>query len=174
LYRTFFCELDDFDQPFAARFPDVQAQLPRETYSSKDDNQFKPGQPTDTAEASMRNGGYACIAQAAWLLDQVFKAIELTDIDAKLIQLGGLDSTLRTFLTIVMEQSKGKWGKFCTANAILIRLVFQVVDLDIIILTRSELGLFSLYTGKFSTKYNICHIVDISLLKNGTRHPPLH
>lgn len=123
-FRTFFCELDDFDQPFAARFPDIHTQLPRETYSPKDNNQFRPIQPTDTAEDAIRSGGYACIAQAAWLLDQVFKTIELTDIDAKLIQLDGLDHTLRTFLTIVMEQSQGKWGKFCTANAILIRSVF--------------------------------------------------
>ncbi|KAJ5974384.1 hypothetical protein N7481_011594 [Penicillium waksmanii] len=124
--RTFFCELDDFDQPFAARFPDIHTQLPRDTYSPNNDNQFKTSQSTDTAEDTVRSGGYACIAQAAWLLDQVFKTIELTDIDAKLIQLDGLDHTLRTFLAIVMERSEGKWGKFCTANAILIRALFTL------------------------------------------------
>lgn len=66
-------------------------------------------------------GGFACLAQAAWLLDEVFKAIEVTDLDTRLTQLDGLNHTLRTVLAVVMDKDQGAWGSFCAANMMIIR-----------------------------------------------------
>lgn len=124
LDRTFFCELTDFNQPFATRFPDSQARLPKETYSSNDEVHVAIKQSPNPSDTSITDGGgFSCVAQAAWLLDQVFKTIEVSDINARLIQLDGFDHTLQTFLAIVMDQAEGRWGMFCTANAIIIRSV---------------------------------------------------
>jgi hypothetical protein len=67
------------------------------------------------------NDGYTSVTQAAWLLDQVFKSLEEQDIDGRLVQLQRLDHALQTSLALTMEQSQGRWGLFCTANAIIIR-----------------------------------------------------
>lgn len=67
--------------------------------------------------------GFSCITQAAYLLDQVFQALEVPDLDSRLIRLDGLDHTLRTFFSVVMDRAEGKWGFFCTANVMTIRLV---------------------------------------------------
>lgn len=107
--------------PFAARFPNSQVPLPKETYLSEENNLSETKECPDIMRNSTPDGGFACIAQAAWLLDQVFKTLELSDIDAKLLQLDGLDHTLRTYLTIVIDQAEGRWGRFCTAIAIVIR-----------------------------------------------------
>ncbi|OKL61552.1 hypothetical protein UA08_03458 [Talaromyces atroroseus] len=69
-------------------------------------------------------GGFACIAQAAWLLDQVFKALDVTEVALRHTQLNGLDHTLRTYLAVIMDQTGGKWNVYCAAIAIIIRALF--------------------------------------------------
>ncbi|KAJ5524841.1 hypothetical protein N7494_011491 [Penicillium frequentans] len=69
-------------------------------------------------------GGFACVAQAVWLLDEVFRAIEVTDLDARLTQLDGLTHTLLTVLAVVMDKDQGAWGSFCAANTMIIRAIF--------------------------------------------------
>lgn len=69
----------------------------------------------------VESDGYTSVTQAAWLLDQVFKSLEEQDIDSRLVQLDRLDHALQTSLALTMEQSQGRWGLFCTANAIMIR-----------------------------------------------------
>jgi len=61
------------------------------------------------------------MAQAAWLLDEVFKAIEVTDLDARLTQLDGLNHTLRTVLAVVMDKDQGAGGSLCAANMMIMR-----------------------------------------------------
>lgn len=73
------------------------------------------------AEHTPNASGFGCIAQATWLLDEVFKTIEMTDADARLNRLDGLDHTLRTVLAVIMNESGGAWGTFCTANGMIIR-----------------------------------------------------
>lgn len=111
-HRTFYCEITDSQQPFAIRVPPREARLPTE--------------PTLESMAGLNStpettGGFACLAQAAWLLDEVFKAIEVTDLDTRLTQLDGLNHTLRTVLAVVMDKDQGAWGSFCAANMMIIR-----------------------------------------------------
>lgn len=65
--------------------------------------------------------GLARVTQAVWLLDRVFKAFEEQDVDVRLAQLDKLDYSLRGCLALTMDQSEGRWGLFCTANAIIFR-----------------------------------------------------
>lgn len=66
------------------------------------------------------------MTQAAWLLDQVFKSLEEQDIDSRLVQLDRLDHAFQISLALTMEQSQGRWGLFCTANAIMIRALYII------------------------------------------------
>lgn len=111
-YRTIYCEIADSRQPFASRVPPREAPLPTE--------------PTLQSIAGFNStlettGGFACMAQAVWLLDEVFRAIEVTDLDARLTQLDGLNHTLLTVLAVVMDKDQGSWGSFCAANMMIIR-----------------------------------------------------
>ncbi|KAJ5577691.1 uncharacterized protein N7459_006655 [Penicillium hispanicum] len=123
--RTFFCELDDFQQPFTTKVPSREAPLPTEP-GGADHSVPKSHIPHDSTDTSTQydNGGFASVAQAAWLLDQVFKILEIPDLDLRLIQLDGLDHTLRSFLAVIMEEARGRWGSFCAANAIIERALF--------------------------------------------------
>jgi hypothetical protein len=61
-------------------------------------------------------------AQAAWLLEQVTKACENSNVNTRLFQLQGLDATLQSFLVVLMEQCSPGQETFCEAIAITIRL----------------------------------------------------
>ncbi|KAJ5497894.1 hypothetical protein N7453_006945 [Penicillium expansum] len=84
-------------------------------------NPASPEALTLEASSFVDCGGRTSVTQAVWLLDQVFKSFKEQDIDARLFQLDRLDHALQTSLAITMEQSQGRWGLFCTANAIIIR-----------------------------------------------------
>jgi hypothetical protein len=72
--------------------------------------------------------GLSRVTQAAWLLDQVLRACDGRDIDIRLAQLDKLDYALRACLALTMEQSDGRWGLFCTANAIIFRYEWHLND----------------------------------------------
>ncbi|KAF7530120.1 hypothetical protein PCG10_005096 [Penicillium crustosum] len=74
----------------------------------------------------VESDGYARVTQAAWLLDQVFESLDEQDLDTRLVRLDRLDHALQTSLALTMEQSQGRWGLFCTANAIMIRHVIEI------------------------------------------------
>jgi hypothetical protein len=59
--------------------------------------------------------------QATYLLDQVIKALDMTDFESRYNQLHGLDHTLQTVLAVIMDQSQGRGGIYCTAIIILLR-----------------------------------------------------
>lgn len=66
-------------------------------------------------------GGFACMVQAGLFLDQLFKTLQIANLDTRLIRLDGLDHTMRTFLAIAIDQSQGRLGPFCHTNAIIER-----------------------------------------------------
>lgn len=74
---------------------------------------------------SFNVGGFGRAAQAAWLLDKVFESFEIPDLDSKLARLQGLDITIQTFLSGLMQQcyANEKSIDFCQAIAITIRSV---------------------------------------------------
>lgn len=122
--RTIFCEVDTVHQPLISRCPDKGLRLPK-TMSQKWNPAPSPEALTPEGDSLgpsfVESDGYTSVTQAAWLLDQVFKSLEEQDIDSRLVQLDRLDHALQTSLALTMEQSQGRWGLFCTANAIMIR-----------------------------------------------------
>ncbi|KAJ6107745.1 hypothetical protein N7523_009068 [Penicillium sp. IBT 18751x] len=127
--RIFFCELDDFTQPFVSRTTQGSQPEPVTMCQSPPLPQIHPSLPMNrvtisTGKPSLEESiGFSCITQAAYLLDQVFEALEVPDLGSRLIRLDGLDHTLRTFFSVVMDRAEGKWGFFCSANVMAIRLV---------------------------------------------------
>ena len=102
------CEADIVQQPIISRFPDGKISLPKNAVSQRCPY-------VDDCD------GFDRVTQAVWLLDQVFKASEEREIDVRLAQFNKLDYSLRGCLALTMDQSKGRWGLFCTANAIIFR-----------------------------------------------------
>ncbi|KAJ5263600.1 hypothetical protein N7478_011205 [Penicillium angulare] len=119
--RTIFCELAPSNQPLASRVPARESRLPTEPMLAIPNTMPNALSPTESASNA---SGFGCIAQATWLLDELFKTIEMSDADDRLNRLDGLDHTLRTVLAVIMDQSGGAWGTFCTANGMIIRGLF--------------------------------------------------
>ncbi|KAF7585881.1 hypothetical protein BBP40_009941 [Aspergillus hancockii] len=124
--RTFFCELVEPQQPLASRVPSRDARLPTEPEAPNYDPALPPGSIPSSVSFAHHPGGFACMAQATWLLDDVFQALAEADLDVRLGLFDRLDQALRKLLAVFMEQSQGRWGPFCTANAIIIRALFIV------------------------------------------------
>lgn len=122
--RSIFCEMDTVHQPLISRCPDKEPRLPK-IMSQKWDPARSPEALTPEGNtlgpSFVESDGYTSVTHAAWLLDQVFKSLEEQDIDCRLVQLDRLDHALQASLALTMEQSQGRWGIFCTANAIMIR-----------------------------------------------------
>jgi hypothetical protein len=115
------CEVDIVPQPIISIFPEGDVSLPKEPISSKSD-------PNLFIDAVSRNyiavddyDGLARVTHSIWLLDQVLSASKVRDLGARLAQLVKLDYDLRACLELSMERSAGRWGLFCTANAIVFR-----------------------------------------------------
>ncbi|KAJ5187707.1 hypothetical protein N7449_010701 [Penicillium cf. viridicatum] len=125
--RTIFCEVDTVHQPLISRCPDKDPRL-HKTISQKWNPACSPEAliPEGNSSSFVDCDGYTSVTQAAWLLDQVFKSLEEQDIDSRLVQLDRLDHAFQTSLALTMEQSQGRWGIFCTANAIMIRHVIEL------------------------------------------------
>lgn len=79
------------------------------------------------------------MVQAALFLDQLFKTLQITDLDEKLIRLDGLDHTIRTFLAIAMDQSQGRLGPFCVVNSMIERSAQRFRSILILIEDRALL-----------------------------------
>ncbi|KAJ5170578.1 uncharacterized protein N7500_003361 [Penicillium coprophilum] len=72
--------------------------------------------------------GFGRAAQAAWLLDKVFKAFEIPSLNSRLAQLEDLDITIQTFLVVLLQQCNvdEKSTDFCQAIAMSIRALFVI------------------------------------------------
>ncbi|KAJ5180735.1 hypothetical protein N7492_003945 [Penicillium capsulatum] len=123
--RTIFCEVHAAHQPLISTFPPRDIALPNEPLSTEWDS------ATFTNIASRMCGpllddrdGLARVIQAAWLLDRVFTACQERDLDVRLARLKRLDHALRGYLALTMDQANGRWGLFCTANAMIFRALF--------------------------------------------------
>ncbi|GAM41448.1 hypothetical protein TCE0_042r14577 [Talaromyces pinophilus] len=132
--RTFLCETD-LKHPLSTK-------LPRNTTSHRDDETSKervsstPKSETENIDA----GGFACVMQATYLLDQVIKALDMTDFESRYNQLHGLDHTLQTVLAVIMDQSQGRGGIYCTAIIILLRALIIIHSHNLTYIT-TELNL---------------------------------
>lgn len=115
--RTIACELSDFKQAFATQLPDKGFKIPGEPDAK---NHTAGISPKDGIIAS-DPGAFACLAQATYLLDQIFQTLNEKDLGSRYYRLDGLDHTTRTVLAVIMEQSQGKNGIHCTAIVVILR-----------------------------------------------------
>ncbi|KAJ5306859.1 hypothetical protein N7508_005874 [Penicillium antarcticum] len=121
--RTILSEAE-VQQPVLSRFAEGQVSLPREPVSLEWDSDLFNDIVSKRCPNVEDCDGLARVTQAIWLLDQVFKASEERDVTVRLAQLDKLDYSLRGCLALTMDQSQGRWGLFCTANAIIFRALF--------------------------------------------------
>lgn len=75
-------------------------------------------------------GHFGRAAQVAWIMDQVLEAFEMPSLDARLLRLGGLDTTLQEFLGVLMQQPwTGTEVYGCEAIALTIKSVHSIVPM---------------------------------------------
>lgn len=125
LGRSFFCEVIPPDQPFASIFPGADYPLPSEFSLPGQANEAVCNEPIKTPLLPPllfnSSSGFGRQAQAVCLLEKVFSAIKIVDIRDLQSALLKLDVDLQTFLSTVMDQCDGTWGRFCGSIAISIR-----------------------------------------------------
>lgn len=122
--RAFFNEVIVFEQPLVTVFPEVHTRLPiePEVLDQLDILSLEsvPNVPVSCLTAP-KVGGFGRTAQATCLLDQVFKSFDTVDIDSRLLQLDGLDTSIQAFLSLVIPQCHSQCGTFCAAVHLAIR-----------------------------------------------------
>jgi hypothetical protein len=122
--RTFFNEVIVLDQPLLTIFPGGDTRLPiePEVLDHLDilNPESLPNVPVSCL-ASPKIGGFGRTAQATCLLDQVLRSFDAVDIDSRLLQLDGLDTSIQSFLSFVIPQCQAQSGTFCAAVHIAIR-----------------------------------------------------
>jgi hypothetical protein len=103
--------------------PDMSVQMPKEGHEANLKSQGNSESSTVCGIESdaTEYGGFASTAQAAWYLDQVFRALNVDDLDKRLVQLDGLDHALRTFLNIIMDSDGRILRRYCTPIVLAIR-----------------------------------------------------
>lgn len=124
--RTFLFETE-LQQPLSTKLP-RNSTGHRDVGTPKEQVGSNSVSETDHYDA----GGFACMVQATYLSDQVIKALEMADFESKYNQLHGLDCALQTVLAVIMDQSQGRGGIYCTAIIILLRCVGRpIVDMQL-------------------------------------------
>ncbi|KAF2198505.1 hypothetical protein GQ43DRAFT_474482 [Delitschia confertaspora ATCC 74209] len=129
--RTFFCDVTVAEQPLVSRMSGGDARLPIES-GILEQVEFLGGESVPYVPVSYISavdvGSFGRNAQAAWLLDQVLKVSDISNVDTRMFQLQGLDTTLQTFLAALMQQCEGGQTDryFCEAIAISIRALFTL------------------------------------------------
>ncbi|KAH8660452.1 hypothetical protein BX600DRAFT_56848 [Xylariales sp. PMI_506] len=135
--REFYNEVTVSNQPLTTVIPDANVELPTEpavldrmdVTVSYSNGPAKYDTPSDASSSprclnpeSIKSFGRA--AQAARLSDTVLKTFEIADLDTRLLQLNGLDTTMRAFLAVLLEQCQTEQGVFCGAIATSIRVLY--------------------------------------------------
>ncbi|EED24290.1 conserved hypothetical protein [Talaromyces stipitatus ATCC 10500] len=111
--RTILCEIANLQRPLTTRIPGSLADYRDGTTLHK---AGASGSESDTDAFK-----FSCAVQGTWLLDQVIKTLDMTDPEARYNQLHGLDHTIQGVLVVILNQSQGKGGIYCTAIRILLR-----------------------------------------------------
>jgi hypothetical protein len=109
-------------------FPRKEARLPAESETLNEVDMPCAGLQADLflfSDPAVDTGGFGRTAQAVMLSDQVLKSFGISEPRSRLIQLKDLDSTLRSFLEVVMKYTQGESGVYCGAVTIAIRSVYS-------------------------------------------------
>ncbi|CAH0052333.1 unnamed protein product [Clonostachys solani] len=139
--RTMMLEVTTKDQPFITSVPPENTALPTEPNSIDQGIPVFSSTPVPKILVSTPHevhvGGFGRLAQAIMLVDQILKAFSICDVDARLSTLHNLNTSLQSFLEVVVKQHSGKPSSYCSAVVIAIRSLFSLHG-HIIQLTSAE------------------------------------
>ncbi|KAL2845545.1 hypothetical protein BJX68DRAFT_241852 [Aspergillus pseudodeflectus] len=126
--RTFMCEAAAPEQPLTTAFPTGDASLPvdRQMLDQGDllDPDLVPNMPLLSSLTEPNVGGFARAAQACCLLDRIFEAMGIAEINTRLPRLESLDKSLQSFLSLILSRGPAKSWHHCTALAMTLRSLF--------------------------------------------------
>ncbi|VUC35896.1 unnamed protein product [Clonostachys rosea] len=139
--RIMMLEATTQDQPLVTSVPPETAALPMEPDSIDQGDPMFPNTPVPkipvTTSHEVHVGGFGRLAQAIMLVDQILKAFSIGDVDVRLSTLHNINTSLQSFLEVVVKQHSGKPSSYCSAVVIAIRSFFSLHG-HIIQLTSAE------------------------------------
>lgn len=120
-------EVTTQDQPLVTSVRPENAALPTEPDSVDHGDPMFSNTPVPKLLVSTPHevnvGGFGRLAQAIMLVDQILKAFSLCDVAARLSALHNINTSLQSFLGMVVKQHSGKPSSYCSAVVIAIRYV---------------------------------------------------
>ncbi|KAL2800624.1 hypothetical protein BJX66DRAFT_291193 [Aspergillus keveii] len=128
--RTFMCEAAIPEQPLLTTFPTGDATLPVDRHMLDHEDRLVypdlvvPNMPLLSSLTELDVGGFARAAQACCLLDRIFEAIRVPELDTRLPRLESLDKSLQSFLSLILSRGPDKSWHHCTALAVTLRSLF--------------------------------------------------
>ncbi len=121
-------EVTVIDQPLSTTFPGANARLPIESQVLDQLDILHPRSLSNVPLSCLtlpHLGGFARMAQATCLLDQVLTGVKSSDINSTLPQFDRLDVSIQSLLSLVMPRCQEEPGVYCAAINIAIRSVPQ-------------------------------------------------
>jgi hypothetical protein len=120
------CEATAHEQPLLTTFPTGHASLPvdRQMLDHEDllvDSDLMPNMPLLSSLTEPNVGGFARAAQACCLLDRIFEAMRVSELNTRLPHLENLDKSLQSFLSLILTRGPDKSWHHCTALAVTLR-----------------------------------------------------
>ncbi|KAB5547374.1 hypothetical protein GE09DRAFT_1131071 [Coniochaeta sp. 2T2.1] len=127
--RMIYCDVAVSEQPLITTFPKHDVRLPTEPYLLE--------QSSDPSRESVSPLSVSCLleediasfgrsAQAAWLVDRVFRSFIVPDWETRLAQLHTLDGEIQAFLAMLIHPKYTGRGPACTTIAMGIRALFTL------------------------------------------------
>lgn len=134
-------EVTTKDQPLITSVPPENTALPTEPNSIDQGIPVFSNTPVPkilvSAPHEVHVGGFGRLAQAIMLVDQILKAFSICDVDARLSTLHNINTSLQSFLEVVVKQHSGKPSSYCSAVVIAIRYVQRVISTSLCHATNS-------------------------------------
>lgn len=129
-FRTMMLEVNTQDQPLITSVRPENAALPTEPESIDQGDPMFSNTPVPKILVPSPHegnvGGFGRLAQAIMLVDQILKAFSICDVAARLSALHNINTSLQSFLGMVVKQHSGKPSSYCSAVVIAIRYVQRV------------------------------------------------
>jgi hypothetical protein len=121
------CEAATPEQPLTTAFPTGDASLPVDRHMLDHEDRLVdpdlvvPNMPLLSSLTEPNVGGFARAAQACCLLDRIFEAMRVLELDTRLPRLESLDKSLQSFLSLILSRGPDKSRHHCTALAVTLR-----------------------------------------------------
>ncbi|CAH0024898.1 unnamed protein product [Clonostachys rhizophaga] len=128
--RIMMLEVNAQDQPLVTSVRAENAALPTEPDSIDRGGPMLSNTPVPKLLVSTPHevnvGGFGRLAQAIMLVDQILKAFSICDVAARLSALHNINTSLQSFLGVVVKQHSGRPSSYCSAVVIAIRSLLSL------------------------------------------------